>query len=56
MASTISTPVPLNEFVRRIEQRKAEMGITDLPRNAGNRRTASKAALLKAIDDVGGNW
>lgn len=56
MASMISAPVPLDEFIRRIEQRKAETGITDLPRNAGNRRTASKAALLKAINDLGGNW
>lgn len=56
MGSTTSTPIPLDDFVRRIEQRKVETGITDLPRNAGNRRTASKSALLKAITDIGGKW
>lgn len=56
MASMISTPIPLDEFVRRIEQRKADTGIIDLPRNGGNRRTASKRALLKAIEDIGGKW
>lgn len=56
MASTTSTPIPLDEFVRRIEQRKADTGITDMPRNAGNRRTVSKRALLKAIEDIGGKW
>lgn len=56
MASTISTPIPLDEFVRQIEQRKADTGMIDLPRNGGNRRTASKRALLKAIEDIGGKW
>jgi hypothetical protein len=27
-----------------------------VPRNAGQNRTASKRALLKAIKDVGGEW
>ncbi len=28
----------------------------DLPRNSGKNRTASKRALLKAIEDIGGKW
>ncbi|MBY0519222.1 MAG: hypothetical protein K2P79_02215 [Sphingomonas sp.] len=51
-----STPIPLDQFVAWIEQRKVETGISDMPRNAGNRRTASKRALLKAIEEVGGKW
>jgi len=27
-----------------------------IPRNSGKRRTASKQALLKAIEDAGGKW
>ena len=50
------TPVPLDVFVADIERRRAETGITDLPRNAGNRRTESKRALLKAIEVAGGKW
>jgi hypothetical protein len=43
-------------FGRDLVRRRAETGIADLPRNSGNRRTASKRALLKAIDDAGGKW
>jgi hypothetical protein len=60
MASTTSTPEPitLEELGRKIARRRAELGITDtdMPRNSGTRRTASKRALLKAIKDAGGNW
>jgi hypothetical protein len=48
--------VPLADFVADIERRRAETGITDLPRNSGARRTDSKKALLKAIKDAGGKW
>lgn len=44
------------EFGRRIAARKAELGIPDPPRNAGNNRTASKRALLKEIGKLGGKW
>ena len=40
----------------RVAARKAELGLPDLPRNAGQNRTASKRALLKAIEDLGGKW
>jgi hypothetical protein len=39
-----------------IAARKAALGIPDLPRNSGKRRTASKQALLKAIEEAGGEW
>jgi hypothetical protein len=48
--------VPLAEFVADIDRRRAETGITELPRNSGKRRTASKRALLKAIAEAGGTW
>lgn len=41
---------------QRIAARKAALGLPDLPRNSGKRRTASKQALLKAIEDAGGTW
>jgi hypothetical protein len=49
-------PVPLAEFVADINRRRAETGITDMPRNSGKRRTESKKALLAAIDAAGGKW
>jgi hypothetical protein len=48
--------VPLDAFVADIERRRAETGITALPRNSGKRRTESKKALLKAIEAAGGTW
>lgn len=49
-------PISLDEFTRRIAARKAELGLADPPRNAGQNRTPSKRALLKAIEDAGGKW
>ncbi len=51
-----SQPIPLDEFVAEIERRRIETGITEMPRNSGNRRTESKRALLKAIEEAGGTW
>ena len=66
MASKTSKPDPrldsaepviqMAEFGRRIAARKAALGIPDPPRNAGKNRTASKRALLKAIEEAGGKW
>lgn len=47
---------PLAEFVADIERRRRETGVTELPRNSGARRTESKKALLKAIEEAGGKW
>lgn len=33
-----------------------ELGNPEAPRNSGLRRTESKKALLKAIEDLGGTW
>lgn len=49
-------PVRLEALGRRIAKRRAELGEVDVPRNAGKRRTASKKALLKAIEAAGGKW
>jgi hypothetical protein len=44
------------ELGRDLLRRRAETGIADLPRNSGKRRTASKHALLKAVEEAGGKW
>lgn len=44
------------EMVEKLIRRRAELGEIDVPRNSGTRRTASKRALLKAIEDAGGKW
>ena len=46
--------INMAEFGARIAERKAALGLPDLPRNSGNRRTTSKRALLKAIEEAGG--
>jgi hypothetical protein len=51
-----TSPIPLEAFARDIDRRREETGVTEVPRNVGTRRTASKRALLKAIEDVGGKW
>ena len=62
MASKTSTTegdeptIEMAEFGRRIAARKVALGIPDPPRNAGGNRTASKRALLKAIEEAGGTW
>lgn len=43
-------------FAARLAARRAELGNPELPRNSGVRRTPSKRALLKAIEDAGGKW
>jgi hypothetical protein len=48
--------VSLDTLALRIERRRAELGEVIVPRNTGKRRTASKRALLKAIEDAGGKW
>ena len=43
-------------IARELAERREAAGNPDLPRNAGTRRTPSKLALLKAIEDAGGKW
>lgn len=49
-------PLAMAELGRDLLRRRAETGIADLPRNSGKRRTASKHALLKAVEEAGGKW
>ncbi len=49
-------PVTLAELGARAMRRAGELGGVEVPRNSGMRRTASKRALLKAIEDTGGKW
>lgn len=49
-------PITLEALGDRIAKRRAELGIPEAPRNAGQNRTPSKRALLKAIEDLGGKW
>lgn len=48
--------IDFESFAADIERRRAETGVTELPRNSGKRRTASKKALLAAIEAAGGKW
>lgn len=57
-ASSTSKPEPVTfeDFAADIARRRDAAGNPDLPRNSGTRRTPSKRALLKAIEDAGGKW
>lgn len=44
------------EYAARLAKRRAELGNPEPLRNAGANRTASKKALLKAIEEAGGKW
>jgi hypothetical protein len=44
------------KFGRDLLRRREAAGNPDLPHNSGKRRTPSKRALLKAIEDAGGKW
>ncbi|MGN6357156.1 MAG: hypothetical protein ACTHLU_06710 [Novosphingobium sp.] len=62
MASKTSKPEADQPVIRmadvgaRVAARREEVGLPDMPRNAGKNRTASKRALLKAIEDAGAKW
>jgi hypothetical protein len=48
--------IDMAAFAPELARRRAAAGDPVLPRNAGKRRSPSKRALLKAIDDAGGTW
>jgi hypothetical protein len=58
--TTKREPISMEEMGRPLTERKAELaarGITvEVPRNPGNNRTASKRALLAAIEATGAKW
>ena len=46
----------LSGLAADIRRRQAEIGPITVARNSGERRTPSKRALLKAIEEAGGRW
>ncbi|WP_442679467.1 hypothetical protein ACSBM8_18560 [Sphingomonas sp. ASY06-1R] len=44
------------DYAARLAARRAQIDPGEPPRNAGTRRTPSKRALLKAIEESGGTW
>jgi hypothetical protein len=56
MASTPSDPIPFEEFAADVARRRRLFSLGEVPRNSGLRRTASKRALLAAIEELGGKW
>ncbi|WP_288485814.1 hypothetical protein [uncultured Novosphingobium sp.] len=50
-------PITLEAHLERLEQRRAALRReVAVPRNSGTRRTASKRALLAAIEATGAKW
>lgn len=52
----IGPRIDFARFSAELGARRAALGNPELPRNAGNRRTETKKALLKAIEAAGGKW
>ena len=48
--------IDMAAFGRELLRRPPAAGEPGMPRNSGNRRTAGKRALLKAIEEAGGKW
>jgi hypothetical protein len=44
------------QYAAKLAARRELLGQPDISRNSGTRRTESKKALLKAIEDAGGKW
>ena len=55
-SSATEPVIDMADFGRELLRRRAAAGNPELPRNSGRRRTASKRALLKAIEEAGGKW
>lgn len=45
-----------DDFAADIAARRQNTGVIEMPRNEGKRRTASKRALLQALDRLGATW
>ena len=48
--------IDMVEFGRDLLRRRRLAGDPEVPRNSGKRRTSSKRALLRAIEEAGGKW
>lgn len=48
--------ISINEIECDIARLKLALPDNAVPRNSGTRRTESKKALLKAINETGANW
>ena len=48
--------VPFEGFAADLARRREAAGNPEAARNSGKRRTPSKRALLKAIEEAGGCW
>ena len=49
-------PISLAALGDEIAERRLAVGVVDVPRNSGTRRTASKTALLEQIAKTGSHW
>lgn len=49
-------PITLEQLGRSIVRRRQAADDPPIPRNPGTHRTPSKRALLKAIEEAGGEW
>lgn len=49
-------PLTLDALGQSVSRRRSELGEIAVPHNSGKRRTASKRALLRAIEEAGGKW
>lgn len=43
-------------FTATLNARRDALGQPEMPRNAGNRRTPAKRAMLKTLEDLGAKW
>lgn len=48
--------VTYRDFASDLARRREALGKPDVPRNSGDRRTASKKALLKALYQLDAKW
>ncbi|MEM1132840.1 MAG: hypothetical protein AAGH53_07880 [Pseudomonadota bacterium] len=53
---TRNSTISLDDVGRNAARLKTALPDCELPRNSGKRRTASKKALLKAIEQTGARW
>jgi hypothetical protein len=53
---TRNSAISLDQLERDIARQKSALPDLKIPRNSGTRRTQSKRALLKAIEETGAKW